>query len=358
MGSYNVKCMASNMTVKPGDLCYLMAVSQQNGGKPVDVVFKKSPPVQAQQCSRHLTEPDAFWQPESLFIEARYTDSWDFDIVKSEDNFRNILDFIQTLMLQAFITLETESDYPDDDWPCDVREFMASNTPVLYAHDNSLDTLAFSEECWNEMMVCWGYINDVVIRQRLFIGPGLIPSVVQFSVIHSVAYDYLLQYAEGIIDYKKEKTDHQSKIQAILTSGAEILASDLEVLWPQALKLQLTPEEARQKLTGIRLVRIHSLLERVLKTSMHFDVYDLNRLSKASDLVNEGRADSVSLYQILKPSMDIRSIMEALSRLEIKISPQVYADTDLNDSVGREYASFVMSVCDVLTSKRSADREV
>jgi hypothetical protein len=340
MGSFNTTCFASGQTIAPGDPGFILPIIQASGYDPVELTYDgKTQSLFGIACMSCY--PHAFWEPFGGFIEGTYDDYGEFSVADTPINRARLVQLIADLVEKSAVAEEGENQ--SHDIPFRIAEYVADQKPLLHAglsgdHNTMLEQHAGSAEFFNELIAAWSYAREAGFEHRLFAKAnyhgGLRP--VQFAVIHGEAYKGLVaMYATS----KRELFDKA------LAAIQDVLATIKEALAAGETRLAEMARWNRSALFMRPLLRLGSY--EALEYPGEAAVIDA-----ALDAYSAGKLDVEGLFAALEPLLDARCVMNGLGRLNLKLSPQVYAGQDYSNAIGIAYAAFVQATSAAVTKLR------
>lgn len=328
MGSFLTKCIASQQTISGGSSCFIFPIKQQHGYQPVELVNRQGEKLRGEQAGMQICYPDSFWKPEGLLISAKYEDYGRFEIDKTAENCKCILELVQLLMSSAYKVIPEEGANKNG---FDIHQYVQAHMPQVSADIKNIEALPLSEALWDELMQFWDYLWESVDEQQVFVDQHR-PSVLRFAALHASSVSYLIEIAEQ----RKWGSD----------------AMDQRSRWNRFIEKFKTDPAAKE--------RAHSWVYMGLPDSIrcpgNIHYTDHSRIFEACAAMLKPEPDFDAIFLKLKPSLDLRSVMTAMYELELKVSPLVYDNQDYQNRIGSQYAKFVRNVCkDILIAQRKED---
>lgn len=340
MGSFNTTCFASGQTIAPGDPGFLLPIIQASGYDPVELTHNgKKQSLFGIACMSCY--PHAFWEPFGGFIAGTYDDYGEFNIADTPMNRARLVSFIADLVEKSAVAEEGPS--PAYDIPFRMAVYIADQKPLLHAglaghHQAMLDEHANSAEFFNELLGAWAYARQAACEFRLFAAAdyhgGLRP--VQFAVIHGDAYNGLVAMCAKT---KRKSFDSAvAAVQEVLTEMKEAMAAG---------------ETRRAEMSSWRRSSVFMrFIQRIGSYEALVYPGEAAVVEAALEAYSAERVDVEGLFAMLEPMLDARCVMDGLGRLNLKLSPQVYAGQDYRNDIGTQYAAFVQATSVAVNQRR------
>lgn len=342
MGSFNISCFASLQTIRPGDKCRVVAIRQSGSYSPAQIAHEGGRlslyGVASSDCFAN-----AFWQPISMLIEAKYDDcgrvSLELEGGAGARTRRQVLGLLRRLVAENLQIGGEERGAPARTF--DLVQFAQEHAPAVLAvlQDGEADGAALAA---SEIQKCWDYVWAAAQSYRLFTTDGYRGwRPLQFSVLHENAYEELVALCERTPRYDCSVRTMAGDVQRAVASAWEYVEDCEEAAQGESTS-QKTAVDVSSYFFGQHVQgRLFPGSEgglRCREASRH--VYDKARKVFMGELTEE------LLLQEVKPELSDVYAVDSMNTLGIRFSPVVYAGQDYDNSVGRGYAAFVGNVCD------------
>lgn len=350
MGSFNTTCFASGQTIAPEEECFVLPIVQQGGYRPVELELagEKHSLFGIANNTCHV---NSFWTPVGGFLEAEYEDCGQFTLENTERNMLLMFEFVAKLSKSAAITKQGENT--SHDVPFNLQDFILKNLPLLagmlYQGQNAPQGDEGRAALFNELVKAWEHISEAIWEHRLFVktaNNGLRP--VQYAVMHKAGYEGLIAMASKMKTWDKSSMDQRAHVERALKAYDDV-----------ELPVRATPlaPEVEASLNGyFRLQAFNEAFRDAGSDSiMHFACESVD-IEDAIELYHGETVDNDAFFEHLKPALDARYVMMGLEILNLKITPQVYAGQDYDNSIGRAYAKFVRATSAAVSLQRRNDR--
>lgn len=345
MGSFNTTCFASNQTIAPDDECVIVPIIQQAGYRPVEVRSGATSHslygITASTC-----HPDAFWSPVGGFVEGRYRDYGQFELSNTATNRLSVLGFIGWLRDTAATTQAGENECHD--LPFDLAGFLAQEAPLLLQllrpTTTGDESLVDSDAFFAQLVKAWDYIWDVASEHRLFAATdsGVLRPV-QFSVMHKAACDGLISIVEARRSWDGHPLDRRSFFERAL---AQFDASDSAFDERLRKATEGAPDE-HERLERVRIffkvTKFSDALARMGSAAGMSMLGEQETFHQLLPAYAAGDLSAQDLFEALRPLLNRRYVLAGLDVLNLRFSPQVYADQDYSNEMGGLYADFVQA---------------
>lgn len=172
MGSFNISCFASLQTIRPGDKCRVVAIRQSGSYSPAQIAHEGGRlslyGVASSDCFAN-----AFWQPISMLIEAKYDDcgrvSLELEGGAGARTRRQVLGLLRRLVAENLQIGGEERGAPARTF--DLVQFAQEHAPAVLAvlQDGEADGAALAA---SEIQKCWDYVWAAAQSYRLFTTDG------------------------------------------------------------------------------------------------------------------------------------------------------------------------------------------
>lgn len=350
MGSFNTSCFVSRQTIATGDACKVMPISQARTYREVELTHGDRA-VRAYGHTHSTCYPTCFWEPASGFFDAVYDDYGKFTLSDTDNNRDLLVQFLgEALRHVPNVALGENTSH---DIPCDLRGFMASNTPRLLAcygkQAAAPAETADPDLLWPEAVQCWDYLWEVAREARLFWSDysGVLRPM-GFAVMHQTAFDELVAMTNAWVGYGGESYEMRVFFQRALDDvKAWAVKREEKRLATQPL------EERNARLESyFAFDKLRNAMERVGGNVRIPYASDYSQFDEVYDDYSNGKLSDDALFELVKPSLELRYACSGLESLNLHFEPMVYAGQDYSNEVGVSYAKLVQSVARKVTRGR------
>ncbi|MNR71578.1 hypothetical protein D3C71_22090 [compost metagenome] len=346
MGSFNITCCASRQTVIPGALCRVIAIEQSSSYRPVSMK-QQDEEFSAFGIANSSCYPDAFWGPFGGFIEAKYHDYGQVELVMNAHTRASVVELVAELLKKAPTVLEGENS--SHDLPFDLPAFLQESAPRLYqalATAPRCDMPEVDESFDSELVACWDHVWEVAQEHRLFVRNhfGAVRPL-QFAVFHEAAFQTLVTLRSSGTSWGKQPRDPRSFVLRTLEELKKQAAEHQERR-AKARAEAGAPSDASEDAIFTRWMVADRLCERLNQIGRSEGSGGFLHRS-ASDLVAahvEGKLALEQLLEQLVPLLAPCYAVGGMDELNLKFTPIEYAGQDYSNSIGQAYAHFVGQV--------------
>jgi hypothetical protein len=319
MGSFNTTCFASGQTISDGNDCYIFAIRRNSGYRPIEV-NRDGKTLEAISSHNSTCYTDAFWEPTSPLIKAKYADYGQFELENSD----RVLELFDYISKEAYNT------------------GLGPNS----SHDVRFDLSTFDAfDSLKDFEAKWEYMWEAAVREsRLFLkchrGGA---SQLSFAVISEEAVDYLIDAVEKYKRYDDLPNDRRSTVMRAIDAMT-------------ARKKWCIDEGHESHI----LYGCADTLRNAIKPSniylpfSHNEWEDCNHYTE--QFMETGTLDEENILELIE-YLDTKYLISGFENLNIKIQPMVYSGQDYDNSIGKAYAKFVRSVSAQITKKQKARYE-
>lgn len=333
MGSFNTTCFASQQTIAPGETCIVIPLIQKSTYQAAQATFRGES-FELHGVTSSTCYPTAFWRPMGGFLEARYDDYGRVKLVDTYTNLSCLVDYLHYVLRNTPVVAQGENQYHD--LPFDFSAFLAEKASHLGAwltRRREDPPVPFDAKLFfQEGVACWDYIWDVAFENRLF-GADYHGQLrpLSFAVMHKAAHDLLVADTEKCADWDGQSLEQRSFFSRVLAKARTESAERYKDGDPHGMQAFIAADSIRRDFQCVG----------------HFEgcSYPVES-SVLPSLVRahlEGQSTEDKLFDQVKHLLDARYVMAALGRLNIKLTPMVYAGQDYSNEIGRAYARFVRS---------------
>jgi hypothetical protein len=363
LGSYNTTCFASQQTIAPGDECYIWPIIQQSGYDAVELVHHDTVH-HVYGVTHSICYPTRFWNPYGCLIAGKYNDYGSFALTDTPLNRLRIFHLLASIYAQNLVVREGENKSHDVAFDFRVKaqelapglyplldKFSRSLSPMMVALAKMPPEILQKDHTFPELEAMWDYIWDVSSEHRLF-GISTLQFVrpVQFAVMHCMVYEKLIALTEEGYSWKKV-----SLVRRTFLESAFALAREDR-------KEFMAKHAAMDKLELMVPLMYKDWLREHLSAAGHmpgvFYYSEAMELAWIEDAAESGSAFEHQRMERLVPALDIRYVLGGLERLNVHLSPMVYAGQDYSNELGRGYAAFVREISAEVSRLRHHDDEL
>ncbi len=327
MGSFNTTCFVSQQTISTGDKAVVMPIKQQTTYNPVQLHVSGREGVKevAKYGYANTTcYSTAFWGFAGPILNGEYSDYGNFEWENSEENIKNIRSFLNYLSNSVCDVVQGENKYHDH--PLDFASIY-----------NPKEKYSFQQ--LEEIM---GKVWDVASEARLFVrNYNGEPVNVAFAVMHEPAAEYLIKEVGKSKGWDGESYEQKSYFNNYLNKK---FSEMMEVF--KGKDLDNTIAFFVSNVSGLESYRIGE------QEGTHIrNYYDRSRyvMDKIQSYLKEGNTEfsrdfTDELFEKFKSQIDHRYIAAGLERINVKLSPMVYASQDYSNDLGNTYLKMVQEV--------------
>lgn len=341
MSDNSLTCFASKQIILDGAKCYISLARQESGYKPVSTEYQGIRHT-VESISTDTVNPNCFWDPLTGFMEAEFTRDEILTVCRTPRNFEQLMYLVEYVLLARAAVVQ-EGENPHHETPYDIKQFMEANSPKLLGYCNAkprpvIDELEFNE-LFDELDAVFKYTLWATIRNRLFIGKRDRLRPAQFAVIHSEAYEQLLQMATGDTVEKALRETFSKLLPRIQgMSGGKFVSQCRAILHKLGFEekdhlvetaLWAFLDEAQQNVFTFA----HGLRE--MDTTVFKAVIERYLVRDVSD---------DELFEAASPMLKDRLILREMDYLNIQIAPLVFIGYVGDNTVGLRYAAFALRV--------------
>lgn len=341
MGSYNTACFASHQTIASDDACRIIPILQQSSYQPV-AISRADESLKAWGITMSVCNADSFWRPLGGFIPAKYDDRGAVKLQYSPLVRATVCGFISEMLTYGWASAAGENSRHDPAF--DLPVFMKERAPRLYAFLTERTPVEGKNgELDDELTACWDYISDIANDHRVFRANNHYgPRPLQFAILHEHAYQALVALTTNGKDWNGDSMDPAAYLQRALDKGREDI------------------KESSADMAGLEDHYAGSLMSSALRESLSRAAGDSSGLSPSlSNLITQISRDLVkgtltdeAFIEKVRPMLLDRYAIAGLNSLNLRFSPQVYADQDYSNAIGRAYSRFVSDVSHQVTRTR------
>ena len=328
MGSFNTTCFASQQTIIPGAKCLILPISQQSTFDSVSLE-KDAEQTTAWGIANTTCHPSCFWSHAGPIVRGTYYDYGCYKLEDSSENMAALTSLFKDLLNDAYITHQGENE-------CHEIPF---NMQALY---NPKQAYTFEQ-----LREIWDKVWEATQENRLFIQDHRgTPRPFQFATMHEKTAQYLIDTVAASSDYRGQSFEQKAYLKAYVQSKIIYVTKlvgtytnkrsndALSFFWMQLARLEGYRIGEQE---GTYLANFYDHYNAVQ------DILD-NAAKHKTDLAQVPDTLVEALFEVFKPQLDHRYLHTGLDRLNIKLSPTVYAGQDYDNSTGNDYLAMITAV--------------
>lgn len=332
MGSFNMECFASKRIIKPGDICYLMAIYQQKGYSQLELSLNNKQTT-FESYAASLCYSNCFWAPVRSVIQVKYSDYGNFSFVRSAHNKLQILALFNLLNARLYAVKQGNNQYHEQG--IDFQE--------LYQPSKNYT--------WEQLEEIWEVFWEVQKSARTIVDVGSSSRALAFACMHKKAYRYFEEYFQTQ-EYYTGKTLVQKVDEELFEYAQEVF----EVLKEKNQEKRSFKEVCEQD------AFLDSIFQKLLFSWFGTEAYwsrvhvsdpqlKVNALKTIYNFIRDNpEATTVSIQCVNKLKQNFHLgycayvVYTGLSCFGIKFSPSTFASQDYSNEMGQAYAAFVAAV--------------
>lgn len=338
MGSFNFVCGVSAQVITEGSRCRLVVLLQGAGYNPLVVRRPDGAEVTVNQVSNTATGAASYWQPQSLFLEAKYEEYGRFALAHTAYNVLALLALLRAIPYP----LTTSAGDHHRDAPFDLKAFVKSDCPKFaaacarYSDDLDIDGLI------PEIDTLWSYLNDAVPQNRAFAWSHISRQDRQLAlyVVHEQAFTGLVDFTKGVVDYGDFSFEPTAFVQRMLEHAEEVLASQTkrheQAADPEKIASIISFHRQDALFEGLTLAARLDSME--LSTMRRIAQEGLLLAAFTPDLSLEERVEK------LWPMLETVYALVAMGHMNLTFTPHRTCVSDDGVTPGTRYAEFVAKV--------------
>lgn len=337
MGSFNTACMVSQQVIVPGAETFILPIQQQATYNPVEIM-KDNKELSQYGCAHTSCYPTAFWGYAGPLIHGKYDDYGRFELINTNDNKMNIIEFFNYLNKNAFNTKQGKNQY----------------------HDHAFDMNSLydpkKEYSFDELENIWNKVWDVTQENRVFVSnyQGEARNL-QFAVIHHVAAEYLIDTVNKYKSYSGQSYDQKAYFKNYMQSQTARMIEIFEhkkelgdIFSFLGSQLGSLSNYGIGEQEGAYISQYYNSWNLVMDSMDKFVLENPNTKELSEELIDE-------LFAVFETQIKHRYIHMGLDSFNIKLSPMVYASQDYDNSTGKSYAKMIKEVSGKITKEIKAN---
>ena len=365
MGSFNTSCFASHQTVAPNDRCMVMLIQQQASFSPVKMSIGAET-VERYGICHSGCYADAFWKPVTCFISATYDDYGqvvpDFSEGAARESF--IL-WLATLRRMDIKVHPGENTCHDIDF--DLEAFLQKQAPLLRQVIEELRSPHDSRHAapdeallQAELLECWSYLHDRMREQRLFqLSSSREPRPVQLAILHESAYKALAQMIDSETNWQGETLERRAWFVRTVSAAREEALESVQRVESDDTSRLLEKKDYFLAMAGFHF---ESLIRDAFRRIAESDNSPIFRMvghnKKALQSFLSGDLSAEGYFDVLAPLIEQAYVMGGLNMLNLRITPQIYAGQDYDNSIGQSYRKFLNVVEEQVSAGRCQNSDM
>jgi hypothetical protein len=330
MGSFNTSCFVSQQIIAPGDESVILPIIQQATYDPVSLLVKTHNGIEEMEKYGYMHSscyPTAFWGYYGPMIRGKYDDYGQFELDDTESNFTNLISLFNQLHKNVCDVKQGENDCHDHP--------MVFNE--LY---NPKEQYTFEQ-----LTEIWEKIWEMGQESRLFATDyHKNPCSIAFAVMHKPAADYLVDTINQSTTWNDVSLEQKSYFHSYVNQK---LGRVLEIFKDKKEKEDIITFGAVGMLSlegfgvgeqeGTYIGQYYDYNEKVLDEIIEYFKQNPEANSISKDVTDE-------IFESFKEQIEHRYLAAGLSRLNLRLSPMVYASQDYSNDTGNSYLEMLKEV--------------
>lgn len=322
---YSLTCFATTQSISLNDECVFLPILRQTTFSPISMTYEDQK-VEQWGTTHSSCHPVAFWDPVGSFMRGTY-DGYG-RIEPSDDDVTNkrLYRFITRMFQGAPVVEQGENSSTEKAF--DLQSYVLEQTPALHAHIRggraSDRSPAAIRALLPELHKVWQHVWDFTERSRVFY-PNYLRQLqpVQFAVMHTRAYDNLLEAGTAIRPCLRESIPLE-KLAAMASEDFPERAKDTSIL-----RDFYFGNSFRDKLRSVGNFGGTSYPEEADETSEACLQYGNNEISFEA------------FVEAVRPALEVRYVLSGLDVLNIRLQPVATGSEDPWNDIGRRFAKFI-----------------
>lgn len=327
MGSFNMSCFASGHNIAPNNKTTIIPIFQQATYEPVELSLGDLK-ISQYGFANTICYSDCFWGYAGPIIEGTYDDYGQFDLIENDSNITNIVHFFNILHEKLFKVSQGSNSAHD----------LAIDFQSMYSPQENY-TFEQLAGIWHEM---W----SVGQENRLFINERGSARQLQFALLHNKAYKVLediskkVTFSDENLEQRVDKFIEKSFLFVVRPFQNAMKYPDMKDMLEDNLNYGFEHLSNLQGMNfghGLDYVNIYNY-KKLLRPVIEAFVKK-NPEARAFD-----EATVKKIKKILTTVIKHRIINFGINHHDVKLRPMTYGYQDYNNSVGKNYLSFIEAV--------------
>jgi hypothetical protein len=339
MGSFNIKCFASNQVIAEREKCRVAVIIQKASFHPMTAELHGKKTTQF-GVSNRCGATDAWWSPVTAFMTGHYADYSKVELADTPENQTILTEFYNSLYRTGATVVDDEKQTTVFDFPDLVQKHAPKLHAKLSVQTSFYDRIRPEELDMEEAMVLWDVLQDAIIQGQAYKADSLqVVRPVRLAALHEASFQQLVKTVEATSSYCGQSFARESYFGNAFAN----LAIDLA-----AVEDEMKQFVRKDHFRGVLRFDADSLV--MHPTTWAFrDTFD-----DALDAVVEGKQPVSHFLAACAYPLDSLYATFSLEQLNIQFSPITYAGQDYDNTVGRQYADFVAEVAATVCAGRKA----
>ncbi len=334
MGSFNTTCFVSQQTISTEDKAVILPILQQSTYNPVELlvpVREGVKEISKYGYSSSSCYATAFWGYAGPMLKGVYSDYGNFQLEKTKDNEQNLRSFLNSLVGKICDVKPGENKYHDH----------GLSFATIY---NPKEKYSF-EQLTEVMDKVWELSSKSRLFIRIYNGE---PVNMAFAVMHEATANYLIEETNKCKTWDDEsleqKTYFHNYLNKKLSENLSLFSDnkDLRDKFSDRDRLSFYVVNV----TGLESFGIGEQEGTHIRNYYPRDDSIMEKLEKylKNDRKEIEKEFSDKFFENFKNQIDHRYIASGLERLNVKLSPMVYASQDYTNELGNDYLKMVAEV--------------
>jgi muconolactone delta-isomerase len=339
MGSFNIKCFASNQVIAEGEACRVVVIIQKASFHPMTAELHGKKTAQL-GVSNRCGATDAWWSPVTAFMSGHYADYSKVELDDTPENQTILTEFYNSLYRTGATVVDDEKQTTVFDFPALVQKHAPQLHAKLTVQTSFYDRIRPEELDMEEAMVLWDVLQDAIISGQAYKANSLqVVRPVKLAVLHEASFQQLVKTVEATNSYRGKSYARE----AYFGDAFANLASDLADV-EEEMKRFVRKDHFRE------VLRFDADSLVMHPTTWAFRV----TFDDAIEAVVERKQPVSHFLATCAYALDSLYATFALEQLNIQYSPITYAGQDYSNEVGKQYADFVAEVSATVCAGRKA----
>ncbi|HDR9105352.1 hypothetical protein [Paraburkholderia sp. A3RO-2L] len=339
MGSFNIKCFASNQVIAEQEKCRVAVILQKARFTPLTVRHGEHESTQLGTTNR-CGATDAWWSPVTTFMTGQYTGYSKVGLDSTPENQLALANFFNGLYRSGATVRDNEKQTTVFDFQALVKKHAPKLHALLSLQTRFYDCIKPDQLDMSEAMTLWDVLQDAIIEDCAYMANGnqdVRP--VKLAALHEATFHQLVKTAEASESFWGRRYAREVYFAEAFAGLASELA-DVEDEMKRFVRKDHFRDALRFDTDG-----------KVLRpTTWAFR----DAIDGAIDAVADNGVPVSHFLAACAYPLDALYALLGLEQLNIQFCPLTYAGQDYSNEVGKQYADFVTAVSATVCAERKA----
>lgn len=330
MGSFNTSCFVSQQIIAPGDEAVIIPIVQQATYEPVSLLLNTENGMEEIKKYGYMHSncyPTAFWGYYGPLFRGKYDDYGQFELDETDANVTNLVNFFNQLHKNVCDVKQGKNEYHDH--PMVFNELYDPKQKYTF----------------EQLIEVWEKIWEMSDQARLFaVDYNQNPCSISFAVMHKPSADYLIDLINQSTTWNEVSLEKKSYFNSYINQKLSRL---FEIFKDKKEKDDIITFGA----VGMLSLEGFSVGDQEgTYIGHHYEFNDvvadeiIEYFKQNPEATDMSKDATDKIFEYFKEQIEHRYLAAGLTRLNIRLSPMVYASQDYQNATGNSYLKMLTEV--------------